>query len=213
MHLNILLTLCTFFFLGTCFPLLNAQETETKTEKERAIEQVKKIKSEGALIFCMQSKHRKIKALEERIAKSTGSHRKAFEEQLAATLKKRNKINAVVQEEIKGAFSFCKVYFMYDTAVIAFKKGQREQPFIGLNGTVDSLITFDEKEALLLFYVEKALGKPTDGLLIESPTLELSKRFPTYRMVRTSWINQVNRKGIRRGLYSFNQRLKNLSTQ
>jgi hypothetical protein len=211
MRLNIFFTLYTFIFFGTFLAPLQAQET--KTEKERAVEQAVKIKSEGALIFCMQSKHRKVDALEKRIAKSAGARRKAYEEQLAATLKKRNKINAVVQEELKSTFDFCKVYFMYDTAVIAFKKGQRNQPFIGANGTVDSLITFDEKEAVFLFYIEKALGKPTDGLLLESPTLEFSKRFPTYRMVRASWIDQVNRKGIRRGLYSFNQRLKTLSTQ
>ncbi len=147
---------------------------------------------EGALVVRLKSKRNKIAKLEESLASPalTDSDKKKLTKELASTIEERDKYNFELAESFDANYKFSAVYFMYDTASIALKNGEKSGFLLNKKLEVDPDITITQ-DSFFVIYSGTLDATNTTGLealiIMDRRFDVLPSPFPYYIRVNDLW--------------------------
>lgn len=134
--------------------------------------------SEGVLVVRLESEERKINALREKGAASARSGQQ-IEAEIQSLIEKRDSFNINLIRAFAQEFTFCPVYFIYDTDSRSFLEGNREGIFLNHKARRDSTVTWSHKNYLGLRSGE-ALNGPEGLIVTDDRFRDLPNPFPGF---------------------------------
>ncbi|MCP4441468.1 MAG: hypothetical protein GY810_21380 [Aureispira sp.] len=209
-----------YWILGIIF-LLNAalyaqsEPTKLKVRKSNAVESIRDLKKGGAIIVRLKTKHRKIAILERNVRGLEGKPKRQerYEKMLNGTLKYRDAVNSAMIEGFRDSFSFCPVYFMYDSSSSRLHRGAREGLFLGQDLNIDPSIAIQEKNLFIVDFQKESAEFPFDVLKMRRLTEKLEDPFPYFAQVRESFLNEINTPRIAGAAKQWSKRLSRFYTK
>ncbi|GJM33105.1 MAG: hypothetical protein DHS20C18_21060 [Saprospiraceae bacterium] len=106
------------------FQLAIAQESTKKERERQAVQAIIELQK-GVLILRLPSESKKIKAMQQVLAKDINdADRTRLEKQIESTRLKNEQENRLVVDAFDNYFSFVPIYVIYDTATIALLEGR-----------------------------------------------------------------------------------------
>jgi hypothetical protein len=122
---------------------------ETVHNKEKAIEMINAFKR-GTLVIQIPCDRKKLEVLENKATNETDKQKKVkYLEEFEKQKQNLNFIQTSMMEAAKKQFTFSKYVFLPDTAVLAFKNGQRDDIFIDDSFEFVNDIEISESELIL----------------------------------------------------------------
>jgi hypothetical protein len=184
--------LTIFCLCSSAFSLCAQSDDEPSARdlrRQAAAQQIQDLKS-GTLIIRLASNYRKIKAMEDLILSETvsASSKKRLEAQLADTKKETNDRNSAIISAFQEEFTFSKVLFMHDTAMVRLKAGAPDHLFLSAEMTPADHIQRPEGPFFLLRIGKTRLEEQSrlDALVFMDESGEDLKRpFPYYLKINT----------------------------
>lgn len=166
--------LFAFFFL---FTMNTYAQVEEAYDREKAYADIRTL-SEGVLVVRLESEERKINALREKGSASAGA-RQQIEAEIQSLIEERDSFNVNLIRAFAQEFTFCPVYFIYDTDSRNFLEGNRVGIFLNFKARRDSTIQWSQKSYLGLRSGE-ALNGPEGLVVTDGRFRDLPNPFPGF---------------------------------
>lgn len=185
----------TFLLLFGAFYFMEGQaQTKSKSEQRTIARQAIKDLKGGTLIIRLNSKRKKIEKLEELLggADLEEKFRKRLSNELKKTIEERNHYNLSLSNAFDQYYSFSNIYYMYDSASISLRNGQRKGIFLDKKLEEDSDIEIPEGPFFVIKVGSTDLASTTgiQALVMMTAQLEdLARPFPYY--VRLNSISRL----------------------
>lgn len=207
-----ILSLVLFFNI-----VLTAQTeiTKPKVRKSNAIESIRDLKKEGAVIIRLKTKHRKLAILERNVRGLEGKPKRQerYKKMLDGTLKYRDAINSSLLAGFRDSFSFCPVYFIYDSSSYRLHNGAKQGFLLGDDLKIDPSIVIEAKHIFVIDFQEESAEFPFDVLKMRRLKEKLEDPFPYYAQVRESFLNEINTPRIANAAQQWDKRLNRFYTK
>jgi hypothetical protein len=139
----------------------------------------------GTLILRLKSKHNKITKIKEILADPDiqESARIKLNKELRSTIDERDRFNISLTNAFEEYYSFSNIYYIYDTASISLKNGQRSGIFLNKNLELDSQTKIPEGKFFVI-KVGTTDSSSTTGVealvLMDQHFKDLQSPFPYY---------------------------------
>lgn len=182
--------------LVICYAVANSQLITKKENLIIAEKAIKDLKG-GTLVFRMKSKNNKITKLQELIDSPdiSASTRNTLIQELDYTIYERDYFNTALTYAFEKYYNFSNIYFMYDTASILLKDGQRSGIFLNKDLQADPTIEIPEGEFFVI-KVGNTDSSSTTGIealvVMDRNLTDLKSPFPYY--VRINSIGRLFRR-------------------
>lgn len=197
--------------------LLNAQTdpTKPKVRKSNAIESIRDLKKEGAVVVRLKTKHRKIAILERNVRglENKPKRQERYKKMLDGTLKYRDIVNLAMIEGFRDSFSFCPVYFIYDSSSYQLHADATTGFFLDEDLKIDPSISLKEKHIFVIDFQEESAEFPFDVIKMRRLKEKLEDPFPYYAQVRESFLNEINTPRIAGAAQQWDKRLARFYTK
>lgn len=164
-----------------------------KGKKNKALaEQAILTLHDGALVIRLKSKRNKITKLEELLAKPDikESDAKKLRKELERTISERDEFNNALAAAFEKNYTFSGYYFIYDTASVALKNGEKSGFFLDENLEVDPKIQLTQDSFFLIYNgtLDATDRSGMEALIILDRRFEVVPApFPYYTRVNSFW--------------------------
>lgn len=133
--------------VASCIPQRAIAQESNLTPEQLAIQAIRELK-DGVLIVRLTSNHRKLKALEDALAKD--SDNTYLKKQLEDTQLETREENTTLIQAFTEKYDFSEVLFMYDTAMSVLTSGQQSGYFLTPTLAVSDQLALNGRPYLLL---------------------------------------------------------------
>ncbi len=172
--------------------LAEAQVIKGKTNRVVA-EQAILLLKDGALVVRLKSKRNKITKLEELLSNPevNESDKKKLEKDLKNTIEERDNFNSALFTAFNEYYTFSAFYFMYDTASVALKNGEKSGFLLDNNLKVDPEITITQDSFFVIYKgtLDATNRTGLEALIIMDSRFNIvPSPFPYYTRVNNFWL-------------------------
>ncbi len=179
--------------LSILFSNIALSQPYSKVERKKIAEQAIEDLKGGTLILRLKSKHNKISKLKELLANPNlkDATKDRLNNNLKTTIDEKDRFNSSLIEAFETYYNFSNVFYMYDTASVDLKDGQRSGIFLNKNLELDPSIKIPSGKFFVI-KIGTTDSSTTTGVealvLMDEKFMDLAPPFPYY--VR---INSISR--------------------
>ncbi len=179
-----------FFALLLCLSFkTNAQELSRIERRAIAAQAITDLK-DGVLVLRLKSKKNKITKIEELMAspRVSENEKNKLRRELERTIDERNRDNLSLTFAFDKNYKFSDIYYIYDTASVSLKNGQRSGIFLNKNLELDASISIPEGKFFVIRTgtTDNSVTTGVEALVIMDQNFkDLTRPFPYYVRVNS----------------------------